>query len=361
MKLPTSLPLTANAAAFIPRKKITIKSPSGQEVSLDALKQLPPAVPIAPAVTPSPASPRKKKKGRPIPIESQEQKERHLAEGRAGEGEGEEKNKTSETVIKTNDHATRRQIEELWPREVEFHKLKEEVEHAEKEWKEAEEWATREETERQEAEERAAWLDEVCKELEDRAAREVREAEEREKERLRPVECAQLEAEQREQGWFRNFRGEEETFRAVGTLIDVASDVKLELPPEGEVEDGADGMLQTNTVGGTPLTRTASVSPPVPTSTGESAKFSEQGFRFGTFLPSPELSQNRPGSRSPHTALTSNSTPVLRSVLATARHIEDINCITYPEGIKRPKVEPNVYAQKGKFQYVIFKFDSPFI
>jgi translation initiation factor 4G len=321
---------------------------------------LPQAVPVVPVVPPSPPSFKTDVK-RPIRIESQAQKEKRLAEERAREGESDEKIKANITFTRANGDVVRHQIEERDLRNVEERQLKEEAERAEKERKEAEEWATNEETERQEAEERAAWLDEVCKELEERAAREVREAKEREKERLRPVECVQREAEHVEQEWFRNFRGEEETFRAVGTLTDAASDVKLDLPPEGEVEGGADGMLQTNTVGGTPPIRTASVSPLVPISTGLSAKFSEQGFRFGTFSPSPELSQNRPGSRSPHTALTSNSAPALPSALATARHIEDINCITYPEGIKRPKVELNVYAQKGKFRYALFKFDSPFI
>lgn len=41
----------------------------------------------------------------------------------------------------------------------------------------------------------------------------------------------------------------------------------------------------------------------------------------------------------------------LPSVLATARHIEDINSITYPQGIKSPKLELNVNIQKGKFRY----------
>jgi len=36
--------------------------------------------------------------------------------------------------------------------------------------------------------------------------------------------------------------------------------------------------------------------------------------------------------------------------LATAQYIEDIDRITYPEGIKRPEVELNVNAQKGKFR-----------
>jgi translation initiation factor 4G len=41
----------------------------------------------------------------------------------------------------------------------------------------------------------------------------------------------------------------------------------------------------------------------------------------------------------------------LPSVLATARYIEDINSITYPQGIKSPKLELNVNFQKGKFRY----------
>ena len=41
----------------------------------------------------------------------------------------------------------------------------------------------------------------------------------------------------------------------------------------------------------------------------------------------------------------------LPSALATARHIEDINSITYPQGIKGPKLELNVNIQKGKSRY----------
>jgi hypothetical protein len=46
--------------------------------------------------------------------------------------------------------------------------------------------------------------------------------------------------------------------------------------------------------------------------------------------------------------------------LATARHIEDINCITYPEGIKSPNVELNVNTQKGKFRCVLAVINIPF-
>ena len=42
----------------------------------------------------------------------------------------------------------------------------------------------------------------------------------------------------------------------------------------------------------------------------------------------------------------------LPSALATARNIEDISTIEYPEGIQSPRVELNVNAKQGKFRYV---------
>ena len=42
----------------------------------------------------------------------------------------------------------------------------------------------------------------------------------------------------------------------------------------------------------------------------------------------------------------------LPSALATARIIEDIGSIQYPEGVKSPKPELNVNAKQGKFRYV---------
>ena len=51
------------------------------------------------------------------------------------------------------------------------------------------------------------------------------------------------------------------------------------------------------------------------------------------------------------TTMNANIAPPPPSALATARHIEDINCITYPQGIKSPRLELNVNTQKGKFRY----------
>ncbi|KAI0313314.1 armadillo-type protein [Amylostereum chailletii] len=43
--------------------------------------------------------------------------------------------------------------------------------------------------------------------------------------------------------------------------------------------------------------------------------------------------------------------PLSLSPLATARTIEDLSLVQYPEGIKRPKPELNVNAARGKFRY----------
>ncbi|KAI0036139.1 armadillo-type protein [Vararia minispora EC-137] len=72
-------------------------------------------------------------------------------------------------------------------------------------------------------------------------------------------------------------------------------------------------------------------------------------LRIDTSTPSPET-RRRPG---PLDLKNVNSvlTPSLPSALATARIIDDLGSVTYPEGIKSPKPELNVNAAKGKFRY----------
>ena len=59
----------------------------------------------------------------------------------------------------------------------------------------------------------------------------------------------------------------------------------------------------------------------------------------------------RPGPLNFQTTINSDIAPLPPSAFATARYIEDLNCITYPQGIKSPKLELNVNTQKGKFRY----------
>jgi translation initiation factor 4G len=313
---PTSPPPTPSTAkhptSFVPGKKITIKNPSGQEINLDALKRAPPPVlPIAPVIPPSPES-SKKDVERPIRIESQEQKERHLAA----------EERSSDSFIKANEDAARLQMD-LY-RKVEKRKLKEEAARAEKEWKEAEERATREERERKEAEE--------AKEV----AEQRRKAEE---EALKATEAAEV----------------------TRALAD--ADAKPDsLPEEGEIVDEVSQPTATEEI---LPSKPASVSPPpAPIPTDLSAKSSEkEPLRICTSipsLPSPENQRKRPRPLNLQTAITSNTPPTFPSTLATARYIEDINRITYPEGIKSPNVELNVNTQRDKFRCVLSMIDIPF-
>ncbi|KAI0302331.1 hypothetical protein B0F90DRAFT_1627403 [Multifurca ochricompacta] len=358
-----STSLSANAGPFVPGKKISIKNPSsGQEVNLDTLKRMPP--PTVPVVPPSPAPAKKDIKRPPIRIESQEQKEKRLAEERAKGSEGEEKNKPTEVAVKVAEDAARRQIEEQERRQAEERKAKEEAHRAEKERKEAEERAAREEKERKEAEDRAAREEEERKEAEERAAREAREAEERrepeekaerervEQERLRKLQEEEARAKEEAE---RQRKAEEEALRAAEAarpLVDATSDAKPDSPPEeGEIEDEVSQPA-------------AAIEEPAPTSTSAPAPLpahipaelpskplDKESLRIDTSLPSPDHSRKRPGPLNLQTTINSNIAPSLPSALATARHIEDINRITYPEGIKSPKVELNVNTQKGKFRY----------
>jgi len=102
--------LSTNAGAFVPTEKVSIKTASGREVTLDTLKRAPPStIPPQPA---SPASVKKDIKRQPIRIESQEQKEKCLAEERAKEGEIDDKSKSSDGLARANEAAARREFEE---------------------------------------------------------------------------------------------------------------------------------------------------------------------------------------------------------------------------------------------------------
>ena len=374
---PTSL--SANAGAFVPGKKISIKHPSGQEVNIESLKRVPPlAVPPAP---PSPPSVKKDIKRPPIRIESQEQKEKRLAEEKSKDGESDEKTRPND-LVSADEDAARREIEEHELRLAEERNAKEEADRAEKERKEAEDRAALEEKERKEAEERAVREEAERKEAEERAAREAREKEERENERLRLEEVARVqrealeiaEKERAEQERLRKLQEEEELRakdeaerqrKAEEDAAEASVDANLladnadstSLPEEGEVEDdvsqpaaAATEELDSANKGtpvllSSPATHVLAELPAKP--------LEKEPLRIDTSLPSPEHQRRRPDPLNLQATINSNIAPPLPSALATARHIEDINRITYPQGIKSPRVELNVNTQKGKFRYVL--------
>ena len=369
---PTSL--SANAGAFVPGKKISIKHPSGQEVSVESLKRTPPAP--AP-VPPSPPSTKKDIRRQPIRIESQEQKEKRLAEERVKEGGSQEKSRPSEASVRVNEDAARREIEEHERREAEERKAKEEAERAEKERKEAEERAALEEKERKEAEKRAVREEAERKEAEERAARDAREKEEKEKERLRIEEAhAQAleiaEKERAEQERLRKLQEQEQVRareeaerqrKAEEDAVEASADAQVladdaepsSLSEEGEVDDD----VSRRAVATGELSSANKGVPALPSSPAQllvelpAKPLDKEALRIDTFLSSPEHQRKRPGPLNLQATINTNVAPPLPSALATARHIEDINHITYPQGIKSPRLELNVNTQKGKFRYVL--------
>jgi translation initiation factor 4G len=378
-----STSLSANAGAFVPAKKVSIKNASGQEVTLDTLKRAPPP-PTIPPHPPSPASVKKDIKRQPIRIESQEQKEKRLAEERAKEGEGGDKSKSSDALVRANEAAARRELEEQERRKEQERKAKEEAERAEKERKEAEERAILEK-ERREAEERAAREEQERREAEERAAKEAREKEEQEKERVRLEEARvaeeKAEKERVERERLRKLQEEEEArakeaerqrkeeedklkvveaSEIVHSLPDDAEESTSSLPEEGEVEDEASRPATTATKELASANKSAAAPQPPPSlqlaphipQELPVKSVEKEPLRIDTTLPqSPEHQRRRPGPLNLQTTINSTIAPPLPSALATARHIEDINRITYPQGIKSPKLELNVNTQKGKFRY----------
>jgi translation initiation factor 4G len=218
-------------------------------------------------------------------------------------------------------------------------KLNEEAERAEKERKEAEEWAAKEEAELNEAMEREK---ERLRLGERRAQREAEENVRRlkaQQDRLRKQE------EDAKRATEERHRAEEEALRAAEAgeaTVTFADMTSVVIPKKSEIrgEVGEENLPS----------ETASVLIP----TELPSRLMEE--RIGSSLLSPELPRNNPGSRNFQTTVTDNSPSTSPSALSTAHHIEDINRITYPRGIRRPKIELNVNAQRGKFRYVLFRF-----
>jgi translation initiation factor 4G len=75
-------------------------------------------------------------------------------------------------------------------------------------------------------------------------------------------------------------------------------------------------------------------------------------LRIDTPLPSLEHQRKCSGPPNLQATVHTNIAPPSPSALATSRYIDDIDLITYPQGIKRPSVELNVNTEKGKFRYV---------
>jgi translation initiation factor 4G len=80
----------------------------------------------------------------------------------------------------------------------------------------------------------------------------------------------------------------------------------------------------------------------------------KEGLRINTnsSMPPPtELPRRRPGPLDLSYTAKQPVAPPLPSALATARHIDDLGAVPYPDGVLSPKVELNANAQPGKYRY----------
>ncbi|KAJ7146962.1 hypothetical protein C8R44DRAFT_20626 [Mycena epipterygia] len=64
-----------------------------------------------------------------------------------------------------------------------------------------------------------------------------------------------------------------------------------------------------------------------------------------------EFRRRHPGPLDLRSVFKPNIPPVLPSALASARFIDDLSRVPYPENIQSPKVELNINAKDGKFRY----------
>lgn len=287
------------ASAFVPKKHVVIKNQDGREVDLGAFrKKDAPASPVVENNAPMIHQTHQKRIS-VVRMETVEAKERRLAEER----EREEKARKAEEEKKAAEK--RRQEEEEKKAEEEKRKKEEE----ERKRKEEEEEAERQRIRKEEEEK-------IRKEEEAKKAAEEEERKHKEEEERRAAEAEKLrlakEAEER------RIKEEEEKVR-----------VALKLAEQRKQEEGE--IVESPTV----------EEPPKEAREIFSRK---EGLKIDT-----TVTKTRPGPLDLSGA-TKNVVAALPSALATARLIEDLDHISYPEGISSPKPELNTNSKKGKFR-----------
>ncbi|KAK0212418.1 hypothetical protein DFS33DRAFT_25830 [Desarmillaria ectypa] len=306
--------LNTNANTFVPSQRssarISLKNVDGTEINLENLKNQKhsPALSgtaLPPAVSPAHGSPNRRSV---IRMESEEERSKRLASER-GKEQAKVKAEADAKARKEKEEKERREKEEKEKREKEAkeRKEKEEKQRLEKEAKEKKE---REEKEAKEKQEREA--------AERKRLQQEQEEKEREKEQLR------LEEEEKERA--RVAEEEAAKAKAEAEAAAAAAVAKLE---EGEV------IEETSSADATATSKD---------------KVKEKDLRINTASPPSELPRRRPGPLDLSTTKANIPAP-LPSALATARIIDDLGRVPYPEGIKSPRVELNINAKDGKFRY----------
>ncbi|KAJ3997784.1 hypothetical protein F5050DRAFT_1690116, partial [Lentinula boryana] len=333
--IPGSARLNTNANTFFPRptSKITIKSADGSEVPLEKLKkgQSHQSSPSIVTSLPTPSTSGLNSPGRrAIPIvapddkKKLEDKEKEESQAKAAAVEKERKAKEDERLRKKKEDLERKEKEQA------ERKAKEEADRQAK--KEAERKA------REEAEQKAKVEEEERQRLKAEEEEKARIAEE---ERLREEKLKSEAEKQRQEEEER--RKEEEEARLLKEEEEAAAAAKMKAEQEtqakAQVEEQEEGEV---------------LEPSLQQSDEKAAetKSEEQKpLRINTAAPSEPLPKRRPGRLDLSTVDKPNIPAPLPSALATARVIDDLGRVPYPEGVQSPKIELNVNAKDGKFRY----------
>lgn len=310
--------LSTHANAFVPAgsKRITIKKPDGGEVTLPPAPAIrSPAQPVSILASATPLAPAlPSMESSPVPP----------------------KNLNRQSV----------RLESPADRDKRLAKEQEEIAEKERLAKEAEEALRKAEQEKKEADERAEAEKKAAEEkekarLEEEERRKREESERKERERVEAEETAKkeiAEALQRQKNDEARLAKEAEIEAKIKKQAEEASaakDVPASPPEDGELPDIKDGL---ETV------------PEIPTEIPADPARTPLSINTSSRLPS-ELSKRRPGQLDLSYNME-NIAPPLPSALATARIIEDLGQVPYPEGVLSPKAELNVNATDGKFRYV---------
>jgi translation initiation factor 4G len=307
-----------NASTFVPitrPAKVVIKNEDGTEVNLESLKKQspqPPTVPIPPA---SPIATSRRTAS--VRIESLEAKQAREEQARR-----EQEKKDDEVRMKREEEERKRMEEEEAKRREEEEARRKEEEEAKRKQEEESERLRKEEEEKEllrlEEEEHKRKEEEARLEEEQAKAQEEKEEKERverEAEELQQKEALQLEAEEAQD--------------VVESPVEESRE-----PEEGEVIEN--GEIVDPHVNGN------SVSKP--------AKKEILRIDTSSMPPPSEIPRRRPGPLDIGAAKRDNSAAPL-SALATARNIERLQDVEYPEGVMSPCEDLNKDAKDGKFRY----------
>ncbi|THV06205.1 hypothetical protein K435DRAFT_711730 [Dendrothele bispora CBS 962.96] len=343
---PSSARMNSNASPFIPNRssKITFKNPDGSETNLDSLKKQQQSHHSSSSLSSSPvpsglgsASPRRT----PIKIESpEEKKKREEKEKEEARAKAEKERLEKEAAVKKKEAEEKARKE----KEEAERKAKQEVERKAKEKAEAERKAREEKAE---AERKAKEEDARKRKEKEEAERKAKEEEERlRKEKEEAERKAKEEEERKEKEAAERRKHEEEKEKAEKERIqkekEEAEAASKKAAAEKETKVANDSLEEGEIV------ESKEESKDVPAGLKdktESKAEDKKPLRIDT----ESHVRRRPGPLDLSTA--KNVPAALPSALATARNIDDLGRVPYPEGVKSPSVELNVNAKDGKFRY----------